>query len=898
MPAHKCIAPLLCAAAWLSTAACPAQGEGLTAEFAVSDIIPAGDVWKFFRGRSEPSGGTLAWTQESFVDQAWESGLAGFGYSDDDDATTLTDMPGRYTTVYLRKLFMPDADDIQGELELIVDYDDGFAAFLNGVEIARSEAGPRSSPIAFDDAASRSHEAGDEEVFPVGSAAGLLVPGTNVLALVGLNSSIDSGDFSLHPRLRSRVALAQGCPGEHYLAGSTALLRGTAPTPQTARVLVGGEPALFDAQSGSWSLALAVPPISATVLVAAVDSVGSPVASLGLKVIRARALGGEVAPETTLGSSGGPVVVTGRVSIPVGVRLTIGAGCEVLLGPEAGLDVEGEIRAEGSPTSPIVFTRIPCGENWGSFEFEGAVGRSIFRFCEWSYGTGSPGCLTLTDSDLELESCAIRDIDGEGVHSTGGKSRIRRSLMERTNEALSLDSGDTVVEFCTVRDVLGDSDLIDSNGSTDPPVRFSYNVIHGTNDDGIDLDRGSAIIEGNIIYDCGDQAMSLVGAGNSVVRGNICFRNGNGLSVKDSHVVFAELNTFALNTITGVRAIEDTPGRQGGRVTLESSIVWGNGTQVLANSGGFVNVSFSAVHGVLLPGTGNIDLDPLFADPAMNDFRLTQGSPCIGTGKDGKDMGAIPFELLPLPPANLAAAELPAGGVLLGWRDASWVEDGYEVERSVDGGAFTLLAELSADAIVYIDETAEDGSAYLFRVRARNEAGFSAWAGPVEVRPSALAPEVTSVEPAEGPSAGGTTITIRGRNFEGDVTASLGGAPIADLVVVSGDELRGTTPGGPRGAAELTVSTPSGEDTLDAAFTYVDIYPRGDATADGLRDISDAITVLRFLFLRGSPPPCPDVADINRDGSIDISDPVFLLLHLFSGGSAPEPDEARCDGSD
>ena len=693
MSAPRCILPVLCAAAWLHAEPCRAQGAGLTAGFELSDIVSAGTVWKFFRGLSEPSGGTLAWTQEGFDDGTWESGPAGFGFSDGDDTTILVDMAGRYTTVYLRKLFMLDAGDIQGELELVVDYDDGFVAFLNGVEIARSRAGPRSSAIGFDDVASGSHEAGTPEVFPLGSAGELLVPGTNVLAVVGLNS-LNSGDFSLHPRLRSRAALAEGCPGEHYVSGSTALLRGTAPVPGTARVLVGGEPAVFEAQSGSWSRVLAVPPVSATVRVEAVDAGGSPIATVGLKVIRARALGGEVAAGTTLGSSGGPVVVTGRVSVPAGVRLTISPGCEILLGPAAGFDVQGEIRAEGSPGSPITFTRLPCGPNWGSFEFDGAVGQSIFRFCEWSFGTGSPGCLSLTDSDLELESCTIRDIDGEGVHSTGGKSRIRRSLMERTNEALSLDSGDTVVEFCTVRNVLGDSDLIDSNGSTDPPVRFSYNVIHGTEDDGIDLDRGNAIIEGNIIYDCGDQAMSLVGAGNSIVRGNLCFRNSHGLSVKNSHVVFAELNTFALNTVTGVRGVEDTPGGQGGRVTLESSIVWGNGTQVLANSGGFVNVSFSAVHGVLLPGTGNIDLDPLFVDPAADDFRLTQGSPCIGTGKDGKDMGAIPFELLPLAPADLAAQAVSTGGVMLAWRDASWVEDVYEIERAREAGPFELLAEL------------------------------------------------------------------------------------------------------------------------------------------------------------------------------------------------------------
>jgi hypothetical protein len=235
---------------------------------------------------------------------------------------------------------------------------------------------------------------------------------------------------------------------------------------------------------------------------------------------------------------------------------------------------------------------------------------------------------------------------------------------------------------------------------------------------------------------------------------------------------------------------------------------------------------------------------------------------------------------------------------MLTWRDASHVEDGYDVERAREAGPYEILVQLPSGSSGFLDETAEAGVAYGYRVRARNGAGVSAWAGPVEVLPSALPPEIASVEPAEGPSAGGTPITIRGLRFEGEVTVTLGGAPIGDIVVVGPDEIRGTTPGGTHGAAALTVSTAAGEDTLEAAFTYVDIYPRGDATGDGALDISDAISVLRFLFLSGSPPPCSDVAEINGDGSTDISDPVFLLLHLFSGGPAPEPDEARCDGAE
>jgi len=53
-------------------------------------------------------------------------------------------------------------------------------------------------------------------------------------------------------------------------------------------------------------------------------------------------------------------------------------------------------------------------------------------------------------------------------------------------------------------------------------------------------------------------------------------------------------------------------------------------------------------------------------------------------------------------------------------------------------------------------------------------------------------------------------------------------------------------------------------------------------------DISDAITILGFLFI-GDPPflPCKESADVNNLDGIDLSDGVYLLEWLFVGGPAP-----------
>jgi formylglycine-generating enzyme required for sulfatase activity len=76
------------------------------------------------------------------------------------------------------------------------------------------------------------------------------------------------------------------------------------------------------------------------------------------------------------------------------------------------------------------------------------------------------------------------------------------------------------------------------------------------------------------------------------------------------------------------------------------------------------------------------------------------------------------------------------------------------------------------------------------------------------------------------------------------------------------------------------------------------VFQRGDANADGTVNISDAITVLGFLFL-GSPAAlqCEDAADVDDSGALNITDPVYLLGFLFLGGPAPPAPFGKC-GSD
>ena len=185
------------------TAVCGDAGS-MTLQFGSEgmDLVPAGAAWRFFRGKTAASTPADAWRQVDFDDSSWETGPAGFGFGDNDDATVLDDMLNHYATVYIRKEFSVASVTPTVAVELTIDYDDGFIAYLNGREVARR--GMPTGTATYQTLASLSHEAGTPETINLGTAGDLLRAGRNVLAIEGHNNSLTSSDFSLIPTLRTK----------------------------------------------------------------------------------------------------------------------------------------------------------------------------------------------------------------------------------------------------------------------------------------------------------------------------------------------------------------------------------------------------------------------------------------------------------------------------------------------------------------------------------------------------------------------------------------------------------------------------------------------------------------------------------------------------------------------
>jgi len=163
-------------------------------------LVASGEEWRYLKGTSEASKPIDAWRNLSFDDSSWSSGATPFGFGFLNCATLLDDMRGRYVSVFMRKKFLADDPGAVTTLLLRIDYEDGFVAYLNGVEIARRMLGNPGDTVYYSTPA-EVHEAGLPQAIDISDHISLLAPGLNVLSIQGHNSSLKSTDFFIAPEL-------------------------------------------------------------------------------------------------------------------------------------------------------------------------------------------------------------------------------------------------------------------------------------------------------------------------------------------------------------------------------------------------------------------------------------------------------------------------------------------------------------------------------------------------------------------------------------------------------------------------------------------------------------------------------------------------------------------------
>ena len=141
------------------------------------------------------------WMSSNFDDDEWSSGVSGFGYADGDDNTYIA---AGTIAVYLRKSFsIQDVSEISS-LILDVDYDDGFVAYINGVEVARANI--NGTPPTYNTTTQIDHEAqiytgGNPDRFSIDNFQDILINGDNIFSIQVHNISNNSSDMTIIPFL-------------------------------------------------------------------------------------------------------------------------------------------------------------------------------------------------------------------------------------------------------------------------------------------------------------------------------------------------------------------------------------------------------------------------------------------------------------------------------------------------------------------------------------------------------------------------------------------------------------------------------------------------------------------------------------------------------------------------
>ena len=177
-------------------------------------------------------------------------------------------------------------------------------------------------------------------------------------------------------------------------------------------------------------------------------------------------------------------------------------------------------------------------------------------------------------------------------------------------------------------------------------AEFSENIVYGNTFEspiseggGICIRNSHPMVSRNLIYE------------NKATLGGGIFAGYGGTSEPQ----------FFNNTIYGNDATLEGGGLylRNADCTVTNEIIWNNTTPgtpgIFIKSGSTVDVNFSLVEEWTGSGNGNLDEDPLFADPENGDFHLTEYSPCIDAGDpnsppdpDGSicDMGALYYDSL------------------------------------------------------------------------------------------------------------------------------------------------------------------------------------------------------------------------------------------------------------
>ena len=650
--------------------------------------------------------------------------------------------------------------------------------------------------------------------------------------------------------------------GYYYTTASTTSLTGLAPAADTRTLLVNGVAATWSAWEAAWTATgVALRPGINRVLVQTLDADGVEFERMYVDVWRdagTTSVSGTLPTGTTHWTADHTYRVTGNLTVPVGATLAIDPGVTVFFNAGVGMTVSGCLQAEGTDVARIRFTKYPgTTGSWQQITFSGTLEANRIAYADIEYAGSGSYNIQMTSSQVNFDHVAWmntnkRIINGENcsIAMTGCTTPDTTSVEAIHIKGTIPTGGYALFQGNTFGSVTGGNDIIDFTGGQRPGpiVQILDNVFLGSEDDILDLDGTDAHIEGNVfmsahLVDPNDADTS------SAISSGTDSGNASEMTIVRNffydldHAVLVKEGSFATlvgNTIVGVSVAAvnfDEPLRSGIApgvgAYLDGNIIWlaaaifeninsdGTTTDLTVNHS---TLSTATVY----PGVGNSNLDPQLVnttdvtDPKV-DFALRPGAgPAVGTGPNGRDMGAdVPAGASisgePLSPTAGTSATLAVGGPEI-----------FAYKYRVNGGAWsspvTVTDPGTAGAAVppIVLTGLADGS-YTVAVIAQNSAGV--WQDEAEATESRTWVVDTSLTShvwiSEVLADNTSTLDVNGSTPDlvelynaGPATIDLAGMAISDTV----------------GERKFTFAT----GTTIAAGQYLALYGSGAVAAPGV----------------------------------------------------------------
>ncbi|HIJ51802.1 MAG TPA: hypothetical protein HPP66_01455 [Planctomycetes bacterium] len=620
-------------------------------------LCARGSIWKYLDDGSNQ--GTIAdgvnwFAHTNYNDSDWDEGPAELGYGDAaqgrPEATVVNSGPSgnHYITTYFRHLFDVNNASKYSRLSLRILRDDGAVVYLNGVEIARSNMPPSPPVIDYTTRASTNvygndADGRDRETLYYGGGiydndddftnidASLLQDSFNVLAVELHQYQPSSADISFDLELTAPEPAEGEIPLQPGI--NRVIVQTYGDSDGTGNELLGGFVDIWYDDGND------------------VD------------------ISGTLAADTTWNAVSGPWHVTGDLTVPFGITLTIQPGTTIYFEPSTKLTINGRLIAEGSENELIRFTRTPgTAGTWNGLQFVNTVQDNRIKYAVVEYGRTINGMIGLDQSNLLLDHVTLDHTDRRRISTLDSSLIVCNSTFTNIFEFGEEPTGDNICEhiwgaapttghFIIENNVFGTitghNDAIDVDGNTRPApvIQILNNVFLGGGDDALDIE-GDAHIEGNVFthyhkdeFNTGSGNANIMSAGGGhdyVVVRNVFYGCDHVAQVKsDSFMTFVN-NTVADVTVSALYFLRPTSTTDYGRGAYVDGSIFRD-TELVFDK--FTVSTDLAINRSIVPsewhdfGEDNIDADPIFVD-SNADWRLKSMSPAMGAGPWGLDMGA------------------------------------------------------------------------------------------------------------------------------------------------------------------------------------------------------------------------------------------------------------------